>query len=112
MDDGPTGEPAAVPTIDGRLLAVSGRPLPEGITVWLAYRTLDDEARTVEASSTSEGEFAFELPEERLRTATIGAVHEGVAPVELHPNGATLAPGNIVLVVDDVVPSHLRYGIT
>lgn len=98
------------PTIDGRIVAASGRTLPDGITVWFAYRTVDGEATTLETTSDAQHRFVFDLPTERLRTATIGAVLEGVSPVDLDPRGAPLEAGTVVLIVDDFVPSELRYG--
>lgn len=91
-------------------MAASGRKLPDGITVWFAYRTVDGEAITVEAASDADDRFVFDLPDERLRTARIGAVLEGVRPVDLAPMGVPLDAGDVVLIVDDFVPAHLRFG--
>ncbi len=104
------GESALEPTLTGRLVGAAGRTDAEGVTVWLAYRPVDGEATTVETVSDAEGGFAFDLPSEPLRSATVGAVLEGVEPVDLEPKGAPLEPGEVVLIVDDIVPSHLRYG--
>ena len=84
--------------------------LTDGITVWFAYRPVDGDATTVETISDSQGRFVFDLPTERLRAAAIGANLEGVTPVDLEPGGAWLEPGDLVLIVDDIVPSHLRFG--
>jgi hypothetical protein len=97
-------------TIEGRLLSAAGRSLPEGVRVWFAYRTADGDVTTVETIADADARFAFELPDERLQSATVGAALDGVVPVDLEPTGVPLEPGTIVLVVDDLVPSHLRYG--
>jgi len=36
-------------------------------------------------------------------------VLEGVQPLDLEPKDQPLAPGEIVLFVDDFAPSHLKY---
>jgi hypothetical protein len=97
-------------TIEGRLLSAAGRSLPEGIRVWFAYRTVDGDATTLETTADVDARFAFDLPDEQLQSATVGAALDGVVPVDLEPTGAPLEPGTVVLVVDDLVPSHLRYG--
>lgn len=103
-------DPAVELTIDGRIVAASGRTLPDGIMVWFAYRTADGVATTIETTADAQYQFVFDLPTERLVTATIGAVLEGVRPVDLGPMGGALEPGNVVLIVDDLVPAHLRFG--
>jgi hypothetical protein len=82
----------------------------EGITIWFAFRPSGGPAVTLEVLSDAHGNFAFELPDGALSSATVGAVLEGVDPVDLEPAGAPLEPGDLVLVVDDFVPSHLRFG--
>ncbi len=111
-EHGPAGsrESALEPTLTGKLVGAAGRTDTDGVTVWLAYRPVDGEATTVETVSDAEGRFAFDLPSERLRSAKVGAILEGVEPVDLEPKGAPLEPGELVLIVDDIVPSHLRYG--
>lgn len=97
-------------TIEGRVLSAAGHSLPERIPVWFAYRTVDGDATTAETTTDAQDRFAFELPAERLQSATMGATLEGVRPVDLEPMGAPLEAGTVVLVVDDLAPSHLRYG--
>ena len=103
-----TGTPAR--TLTGRLVSASGRGSVEGITVWFAYRPAEGAPETLEVRSDARGAFAFDLPAAALRSAEVGAVLEGVDPVDLAPMGAPLEPGDLVVVVDDWVPSHLRFG--
>ena len=96
--------------ITGRIVSTSGQTDTSAVTVWFAYRGQDGAGTTVETVSGAHGEFAFAVPSSPLRSATIGAVIEGVRPVDLGPDGTSLEPGDVVLLVDDIVPSHLRYG--
>lgn len=96
--------------LNGRLVSLAGRADTHGVTIWLAGRHLDGQAVTVNVESDAHGRFAFDLPSEPMTTAWVGAVLEGVQPADLEPNGAPLEPGELVLLVDDIVPSHLRYG--
>ena len=97
-------------TIEGRLIGGSGRGPLDGVTVWFAYRTVHGDMRTIETTSDASGAFSFEIPSDRLQTAHIGAATAGARPVDLDPVGETLEPGTLVLIVDDFVPSHLRFG--
>ena len=97
-------------TIEGRIVGVTGKTAVSDIEVWFAYRSVDGEETTVRAVTNERGGFSFALPDEALEQARIGANLEGVAPVDLEPAGRRLVPGDLHLVVDDIVPSHLRYG--
>ena len=97
-------------TIRGKLFAAAGRTDTAGIAVWFAYRPVDGDGTTIETVSDADGRFVFDLPSEPLRSASIGASIEGVRPVDLEPNGGALEPGDLVLVVDDILASSLRYG--
>ena len=55
------------------------------------------------------GDFSFELPTQPMRAAKLGAVLEGVQPLDLEPQDQPLNPGEILLYVDDFVPTHLKY---
>jgi len=103
-----TGTPAR--TLTGRLVSASGRGNVEGVAVWFAYRPLRGAPETLEVRTDAHGGFVFDLPPAALRSAEVGAVLEGVDPVDLAPMGAPLEPGDLVVVVDDWVPSHLRFG--
>lgn len=96
-------------TIAGRLLGAVGRTDTAGVSVWFAYETVDGEATTVMATSDDDGHFAFDLPPGRVKTARVGAELLGVEPLDLEPNGDRLEPGDLVLIVDDGMPSHLRF---
>ena len=97
-------------TIEGRIVGVTGKAEVAGVEVWFAYRSVDGEETTVRAVTDEGGGFCFALPGEALEQARVGANLEGVAPVDLEPAGRRLVPGDLQLVVDDIVPSHLRYG--
>ncbi len=62
---------------------------------------------TVMATSDDDGHFTFALPPGRMRTAKVGAELLGVEPLDLQPDGDRLEPGDLVLIVDDGMPSHL-----
>lgn len=97
-------------TIEGRLHGVTGKAEIAGVEVWFAYRTVEGGEATVKAHSDDEGNFVFELPDEMLESARVGANLEGLAPIDLEPAGRRLEPGELNFLVDDIVPSHLRYG--
>ena len=90
-------------------MGVTGKAEVAGVEVWFAYRNVDGEETTINARSEEGGGFTFHLPEEPLERARIGASMEGVAPVDLEPGGRRLEPGDLTLIVDDIVPSHLRH---
>lgn len=96
-------------TIAGRLLGAVGRTDTAGVSVWFAYETVDGETMTVMATSDDDGHFTFALPPGRMRTAKVGAELLGVEPLDLQPDGDRLEPGDLVLIVDDGMPSHLRF---
>ncbi len=95
--------------ITGRLLGVTGKAEVAGVEVWFAYAGVDGAQHTRTTRSGADGEFAFEVPTEALTKAAIGAHLDGVAPVDLEPAGGRLEPGDLVLMVDDIVPSFIRY---
>jgi hypothetical protein len=82
----------------------------DGVTVWFAYRPVDGEGMTVETTTDRDGGFMFSLPDGPLERAVVGAHLEGIEPVDLEPGGRPLEPGDVVLIVSDIVPSHLRFG--
>lgn len=96
--------------ICGRLHSVGAHSDFRGTAVWFAYQLVSGDHRWSETSVNDDGEFAFELPIEPLSNARIGAYLEGVEPVDLQPNGTVLEPGDLMLLVNDIVPSHLRFG--
>ncbi|MCY3963210.1 MAG: hypothetical protein OXG34_16350 [bacterium] len=96
-------------TLNGQLVGVTGKAPTAEVVVWLAVQTTDGEASTLETITDDEGFFSFELPVEPLRAAKLGAVLEGVQPLDLEPNDEPLNPGEIMLFVGDFTPSHLKY---
>jgi len=97
------------PRIEGRLYQISRHAKISGVEIWFAYRTTEDSLHNLTTTTDTSGEFSFEVPTATLKSAHIGATLEGVAPIDLEPNGAALQPGELVLVVDDALPSYLRY---
>lgn len=97
-------------TIEGHLKGVTGKIDVSDIEVWFIYRTVEGKESTTSVRTGDGGEFTLLLPDERLDSARVGANVEGVGPVDLEPGGERLEPGDLTLVVDDIVPSHLRYG--
>ncbi len=96
-------------TLIGRLVGVTGRADLSGVTIWFTYRPVDAELVTVEAVSGSEGDFLFDLPSPPVIEARVGALIEGVMPIDLEPIEGHLEPGELVLVVDDIIASHQRF---
>ena len=110
MSDGTVdGVSVKAMTVEGRLIAVTGKVGTFEVDVWFAYRTVDGEEVTARTRSDESGRFTFPLPEQQLDRAWIGAELEGVSPVDLEPGGEALEPGDVVLTVDDIVESFLRY---
>ncbi len=97
-------------TIEGRLQGVTGKTEVTGVEVWFAYRTVDGQESTTSVRTGDGGVFTLLLPDEALDRARVGANIEGANVVDLEPGGEPLEPGDLVLIIDDIVPSHLRYG--
>ena len=96
-------------SIDGRLLGAAGKADLGSISVWFAYQPVGGDGTTKRTVSDEGGAFTFALPETPLAKAVIGAEIKGVEPIDLEPNGERLEPGDLVLIIDDSLPSHLRY---
>ena len=96
-------------TLNGQLVGITGKAFTAKVVVWLAVQTTAGESSTLETITDDDGNFSFELPAEPLRSAKLGAVLEGVLPLDLEPQGQPLNPGEILLFVDDFLPTHLRY---
>lgn len=95
--------------ITGNLHGVTGKAELAGVEVWFAYTTVDGVQHSTTTRSDDAGAFSFDVPAEALDKAAIGAHLDGAAAVDLEPGGAMLEPGDLVLVVDDIVPSFIRY---
>ncbi len=108
MADSPQSEPQDR-SIVGRLVGVTNKTNLRGVTAWFAYQEVGEEGTTVKAVVDHDGIFRFSLPTVPLQRAMVGAEIEGVDPIDLEPNGEVLEPGDLVLLVDDIVASHLRY---
>ena len=96
-------------TLDGQLVGVTGKAFTAEVVVWLAFQTTAGESSTLETITDDDGHFSFALPSDPLRAAKLGAVLEGVQPLDLEPQDQPLNPGDLVLFVDDFLPTHLRY---
>ena len=102
---------ASAHVLAGRLVGVTGRAETAEVTVWFAFQTTAGQSTTLESTTDEHGRFYFDLPTQRLRAARVGALLEGVQPQDLHPQGQPMEPGDVVLFVDDIVASHIRWGI-
>ena len=96
-------------SIDGLLLGAAGKAELGSVTVWFAFQSVGGEGTTKQTVSDESGAFTFALPQTPLAKAVIGAEIQGAQPIDLEPNGEMLEPGDLVLIVDDSLPSHLRY---
>lgn len=96
-------------TLIGRIFGIAGRAEVAGVTAWFAYRTVDGETQTYTTVTDADGTFVFDLPDQPVASAAVGAHLEGVEPVDLGANSHVLEPGDVVLVANDIVPSHLRH---
>lgn len=93
----------------GRLVGAAGKSSFEGVTVWFSYTPVGGAGRRRLTTADENGEFVFDLPEEPLSRAAVGAHVEGAQPVDLEANGSVLEPGDVIIMVDDSLPAHLRY---
>lgn len=104
-----TSSTAGPDLITGFLRSVTNKEPLDRRSVWLAVETVDGVTQTLRTSTDADAAFSFELPAERLVKAHIGAEVEGAAVVDLEPNGQQLVPGDVVVIVDDITPVHVRY---
>jgi len=102
------GNTDAANTIEGRLTAITGKEMVAGAAVWLAATTVDGAAFSERTTADHDGCFSFAIPTAALASAMVGADIEGAQPVDLEPNGAVLEPGDLVVMIDDIVPGFLR----
>lgn len=90
-------------TLSGRILGVSARTDPEGLTVWFGYQPVGGEPTMVKTVADEEGNFVFGLPEGPIKNAHAGVTVVSGSPVDLEPNGAALEPGEVVILIDDTL---------
>lgn len=95
--------------LTGRLVGAAGKANFEGVTVWFSYIPVGGRGVRRVTMADQLGEFVFDLPEERLVRAAVGADIEGAQPVDLEADGSVLEPGDVIIIVDDSLPAHLRY---
>ena len=95
--------------LTGRLVGSAGKASFDGVTVWFAYTPVGGDGRRRETTADENGEFVFDLPDQPLMRAAVGAEIEGAQPVDLEADGTLLEPGDVIIVVDDSLPAHLRY---
>ena len=69
----------------GRLVGIVGKTTTDEVTVWLAVQTAAGESATYESITDEYGDFSFDLPDQPLRSARVGALLSGVQPVDLDP---------------------------
>ena len=102
---------ASAHVLAGRLVGMTDKTDTAGVTVWLAFQTTAGQSTTIDSTTDEHGRFYFDLPTQPLRAAKVGALLEGVQPVDLDPQGQLMEPGEMVLPVDDILPSHIRWGL-
>jgi hypothetical protein len=95
--------------LTGRLVGAAGKTSFDGVTVWFAYTPVGGGGERRETMADEHGEFLFDLPEQPLIRAAVGAEVEGAQPVDLEADGSVLEPGDVIIMVDDSLPAHLRY---
>lgn len=98
-----------VNTLEGRLVGLAGKALVAHVDVWFSYRTVEGQEHRVTTRSAEDGTFSFPLPGDALSDALVGLDVEGATPVDLEPAGRPLEPGDLTVVIDDLLPNHLRY---
>lgn len=103
-----TSTTSGLDLITGFLRSVTNKEPLDRRSVWLAFETVDGASQTLRTTTDADAAFAFEPPAEALVKAHIGAEVEGAAVVDLEPNGLRLEPGDVVVIVDDITPVHLR----
>ena len=95
--------------LEGRLVGASGKVDVGAIRVWFAYEMSSGVSTTVEAVTDQLGYFSFALPAESVVAARVGADVIGSTPLDLDISPGLMEPGDLVLVIDDILPSHIRY---
>lgn len=103
MDDEPQPR-----TLDGRIMSTTNKSELRGVTVWFNYHLTDGSSDSLSTITADDGNFSFPLPSRSVRSAIVGAELEGVAPVPFEVGDVVMEPGEIVLIAEDSVPSHLR----
>ncbi len=96
-------------TLDGRLVATTGRSELGGVAVWFSYTLTNGTSGSERSTTDANGNFSFPLPAESVDAAIVGAEFEGVTSVPFEVGGEVMEPGEIVLVVEDSLPAHLRH---
>jgi len=105
----PTQTQTLVAGLEGRLVGASGKVDVGAIRVWFAYEMSSGVSTTVEAVTDQLGYFSFALPAESVVAARVGADVIGSTPLDLAISPGLMEPGDLVLVIDDILPSHIRY---
>ena len=95
--------------VAGRLVTASGNTDLARIGIWLVYRDTVGQPVTLETASDDVGQFTFDLAPEATGPGRVGAVVLGVEPIDIDLDMARFPDDEIVLVVDDLIPSHIRF---
>lgn len=99
----------AADTLNGRLVTTTGKAELRAVTVWFRYQLSDGTSDSERAVTDGEGNFQFPLPTAPVDSAIVGAEIEGVTSVPFDVGGEVMVPGEIVLVIEDSLPAHLRH---
>jgi hypothetical protein len=97
------------PRLYGRLIGATGKTDTARVEIRLAVQLVNGEASTSTTTTDDDGEFQFDLPTLPAKRAHVTASVQGATPVDLAPEGQVLETGEVVLIVDDQVPSHIRH---
>lgn len=97
-------------TIDGRLVGVTGQVVLSGVSVWLAWDPEGGEVQSVETVTSADGEFSFVLPDGPITRGRIGVTGADAVPLDLDVQDGELLGGEAILMMGEVLPSHLRFG--
>jgi len=95
--------------LEGRLVGASGKVDVAAVRVWFAYEMISGASMTDEAVTDALGYFSFALPSEPVVAARVGANVLGSTPLDLEITPGVMESGDVVLVIDDLLPSHIRY---
>lgn len=106
-----TDHEGADATLVGRIVDLSGHSWVAGSEVVLVGTTSDGDKLRCTTNAAEDGSFAIEVPELRLRDATVITEVPGAAPVPLDLDDGVIEPGEVVIVVNEPGPFHVRYGL-
>ncbi|MCB0996938.1 MAG: hypothetical protein KDB21_17715 [Acidimicrobiales bacterium] len=110
-------EPSAASTISsdatlvGRIIDLSGHSWLAGTDVVLVGTTVDGAKVRCASTVTEDGTFEIDVPDVRFWSASVLSAVPGTEPVQLDLHKGIVEPGEVVIVVNEPGPFHVRFGL-